>query len=273
MSRAAVFPAFLPLTRQFEGGESIAWPFLDVKGLVTTGMGLLIDDPSMGGLPWLHNAGGPASPAEIADAYQTVKAAQDHSQLGGGNAYWQNLTDLRLDADGFAQAVQNKFSSNENVMRGAFPAFDVYPADAQLGLHLLAWAMGPAFAPKYPKFSAALRSSPPDFATAAQESHLSEVGNPGVHPRNVAMLVAFSNAQAVQDSGSDPDALNYPADLGNVAPGGVPQGGGGILPAVAPGGGLARLIAGVQANKGKIALASGIGLAAAIAAAYFGGKR
>lgn len=283
--KPAAFAAFMAITRQFEGGESINWMFPDVKGLVSTGMGLLLDggiDPTS--LPWRHGIGGDlATTGEIQNAFQTVKDAgggpffdengavidsSRKSGLGGGNAFWQNLTDLRLDADGMAQAVKQKLDQNESILRATFPGYDAWPAEAQVGLNSLAWARGAAFPGSgkaaYPHFTTALKSMPPDFVAAAVESHLDETGNAGVGPRNDAQFVLFHNADQVMTDNSDPDVVSYPNDLKGIATsrrdlgrggsGNVPRGGGG------GGGGSTRptvprgLISTLQQNPGKTAL-------------------
>ena len=73
--------------------------------------------------------------------------------------------------------------------------------------------MGPGGFTGFPNFSAACQKL--DFKTAAAECKLSEVGNPGVIPRNRANFVLFSNAAivAAPDSGLDPSTLFYPKDL------------------------------------------------------------
>src|SRR5258708_1739922 len=114
-------------TARFEG--SVPWMYLDVKGLVTTGIGNLIDSVGAAqSLPWKHADGSPASSAEIADAWQTVKSRQDLKLLGGGNRAFANLSDLRLDADGISGLVQGKLSANEQVLLQRFPAFESWPA-------------------------------------------------------------------------------------------------------------------------------------------------
>ena len=60
-----------------------------------------------------------------------------------------------------------------------FQKFDEWPADAQLALHSMAWAMGSAFAArgKWPHFRAACAKM--DFDLAADNCKMSEAGNPG----------------------------------------------------------------------------------------------
>lgn len=177
--------------------------YLDVKGLVTTGIGNLIDSVGAAqALPWRHGANGPlASASEVADAWNNLKSHQELKLLGGGNKAFQNLNDLRLDADGIKQVVLNKLDANEVILRTRFPGFDAWPADAQLGLLSMAWAMGPNF--KFPKFEAAVNQLAPDFKAAAALSHMNAAGNPGLVPRNTANEALFNSAGDVVAQGLD----------------------------------------------------------------------
>ena len=80
--------------------------YLDVKGLVTTGVGNLIDTPSEAAkLPWIHeSSGAPASRDEIVAAWSALKARQDLSRLHW--RYAAALNDLRLtDARGRTRSI------------------------------------------------------------------------------------------------------------------------------------------------------------------------
>lgn len=201
--RASVKAAFLPFSSKFEG--YLPFMYADVKNLVTTGMGNLIDPIGAAlALPWKNPDGSLASQQQITDAWNAVKNA-GMSQRGGG-AY-KSVTTIRLDEDGIQQLISGKLDNNEGILRSRFPAYDSWPADAQLALHSMAWALGPAF--KYPKFQAAVNQTYPDFTTAAIESHMSDVGNPGLVPRNDANRQLFQNASAVLSQNLDPDVLYY----------------------------------------------------------------
>src|SRR6185369_2729416 len=129
------------------------------------------------------------SPGEVADAWTKVHDAQSYAKLGGGNAYWAHLTSLRLDHDGIAQLVKSKLAANEEILKKRFPAWESWPADAQLGTLSMAWAMGPNF--NFPRFQAAVTQLIPDFRAAAAESKMGEAGNPGLVPRNLANRALF----------------------------------------------------------------------------------
>lgn len=202
--RQAAKNGFYALTRPIEG--HLPFMYLDRKGYVTTGDGNLIDPVGSAlGLPWVNASGAPASEDEIYDAWNTVKARQDMRD-GGGKAYGK-LTSLRLDDATIAALVDRKLASDEATLTRYFPAMSTWPADAQLAVVSMAWALGPAFAEKYPKFVRAITQLRPDFATAALESGISEEGNEGVHPRNVLDRELLENAEMAMRQGLDFDVL------------------------------------------------------------------
>ena len=191
------------------GSVGVPWMYLDQKGLVTTGLGNLIDLGQKGDVynqPWTHGVGGPlTSRDEIDAAWNLVKSRQDLAHLGGGNAAFANLTDLRLSDDAIMQMVNSHLSAFENTIRKDFPGYDSWPADAQLGMLSMAWAMGPGFSHKYPKFTAFANGLIPDFQSMAAESGI--VGN---QPRTEAQNTLFSNAAAVLRGDGDPTRLYFP---------------------------------------------------------------
>ncbi len=206
--RTAVSKAFKSFSTKFEG--YLTYMYGDVKNLVTTGMGNLIDPISTArNLPWVNSDGSAASFQQITDAWNAVKARTDLASKGG-KAY-ESVTSIRLTEAGIDQLIQSRLASNEKTLRGTYPDYDSWPADAQLALLSMAWAMGPAF--KFPSFTKAIKKSPPDFTTAAAQCKMDETGNAGLKPRNVANKKLFLNAAAVLANGANPDTLYYPDDV------------------------------------------------------------
>jgi GH24 family phage-related lysozyme (muramidase) len=207
----SVRSAFQNFTQQFEG--AIPFMYLDVKGLVTTGIGNLIDPIGAAlDLPWRNKkTKAAASRAEIETEWKMVKGRTDlEHTLARKGGTWDKITTLELSDESIATLVDGKLSSNEATLKKYFPDFDKWPADAQLGVLSMAWALGPAFPATWPKFKAAALAQ--DWNKAAANSHISEAGNPGVAPRNRADKVLFENAAVVQ---GDPDdytssVLYYP---------------------------------------------------------------
>jgi GH24 family phage-related lysozyme (muramidase) len=197
--RSSVAAVFFDFSKSFEGYTTFL--YLDVKGLMTCGVGNLVDPIELAlGLPW-QDGGVPASQADITAQWELVKSRQDMKLQGGGA--FASLTTMRLTDDAVAALVQNKAASMELTLKGYFPGYDALPADAQLGVLSMAWAMGPAFPPGFPRFSAALNAQ--DWATCAAQCLMDATGNPGLTPRNAANQKLFLAAET-----DDPDTVSWP---------------------------------------------------------------
>jgi GH24 family phage-related lysozyme (muramidase) len=211
---SSVRDAFYDFNLPFEG--VINWPYLDIKGLVTIGLGNLIDPVKRVldlELPfeYIDQPGSQATQDEIIDAWQTVKSKT--SLKHKGYKAFEKLTNIRLTEDAIRSLVDTQLVANEQVLKKTFSNFDNWPADGQLGLLSMAWALGAGFASKWPKFRTACQNE--NWDTAAQECLISEVGNLGVKPRNNANQTLFSNAARVQEWSDSfeyqPKVLYYPA--------------------------------------------------------------
>ncbi|MFN2587203.1 MAG: hypothetical protein ABR613_03650 [Actinomycetota bacterium] len=205
----SVRDVFVSFQTKFEG--RVKHMYLDIKGLVTTGIGNLVDPltDAVVNLPWVHRGTtNRASEADVRADWEAVKAA------GAGKvaSAYAGVTKLELTDEAIDSLVLAKAEANEDFVRrtAEFASYDSWPADAQLGLMSIAWAQGPSFA-KWPKFRAAVAAG--DWARAAEESRLDETGNPGLRPRNEANRELFLNAGRVIDEGLDPAALVYRTGL------------------------------------------------------------
>lgn len=183
--------------------------YLDILGLVTCGVGNLIDPVSEAlKLPWKKLIGGEfASPDEIRSAWQALKSRQDLAHRSAGNALAVTglvLTDADVDA-----LVASRLASNEAFLTKELPAFESFPADAQLGILSMAWAVGAGFTAKFPTFTRAVLAQ--DWFAAQASCKIREEGNPGVVPRNAANRVCFGNAAIVAGAGMDRSRLWWPA--------------------------------------------------------------
>jgi GH24 family phage-related lysozyme (muramidase) len=208
LMKASVADKYTEFTTKFEG--KLPFMYLDVKNLVTTGIGNLIDPiGSALSLPWKHRDGSRASQSEIASAWNAVKNRKDLSQKGGG--VYAGVTDLRLDNDGIKEVVNRKLLSNEEILRKRFRSYDSWPADAQLGVLSMAWAAGANF--KSPKFEEAANGLLPDFTAMARESKFNAKGNPGLVPRNEANQLLFTNAARIMHLGLDFESLFWPLEI------------------------------------------------------------
>lgn len=213
----SVSDAFTPASKKFEG--YLPWMYTDVKGLVTTGMGNLIDPVENAlNLPWKHGVGGPAATQqEIMAAWNAVKHG-GMDQAGGGKQ--SGLSDLRLDDDGIQQVIGQKLTNNESILRKRISNWDTLPANVQLACLLMAWAMGANFA--YPHFLALITSAVPDFRAAADQAYMPDnpqksmdyppTSNPGLRPRNVLVKMLLQQAADQLSSGAALDQLSQPID-------------------------------------------------------------
>ncbi len=134
-------------------------------------------------------------------AWQAVKARQDLRLMGG----WRyiGVTRIRLTNEGIDQVVNHKLYQVESRLVTHYPEFDRWPADAQLGLLSMAWAMGPDF--HFPRFRDAARSQ--DWDTCALECHINDDHNPGLRPRNEANKELFENAEWYCQT--EPEVVHY----------------------------------------------------------------
>lgn len=182
---------------------TVKYMYLDIKGLVTVGVGNLIDPVGAAlalpfrykNKPGVTNGGQLASQADIQAEWNLLKGKPTLAQLG--HRACEPLTNLELDDAAIDTLISNRLTQNETFLKRqkVFKDFDQWPADAQLGLLSMAWAMGPGFSASWPKFSGACEKM--DFDAAAENCKMSEVGNPGVAPRNAADKHLFENAAAV----------------------------------------------------------------------------
>jgi GH24 family phage-related lysozyme (muramidase) len=193
----------------------VRFMYQDIKGLITIGMGNLIDPVGLAlSLPFRKRGGGPfVGQAEIRAEWDLIKSKPELAQKG--YTACDPLCTLELDNDAIDQLIARRLWQNVAFLKHhkAFATFDDWPADAQMGLLSMAWAMGPGFGPHWPKFSGACEKL--DFAAAADNCRVSEVGNPGVVKRNDADERLFRNADAVLagEAGGfySRDTLYYPA--------------------------------------------------------------
>lgn len=184
----------------------VGYLYCDVRGLVTTSIGVLVDPISLvDGIPFQHPNGSFATKAEIRGAWHVVKARQDLRMHGGGK--YAPLTDLRLSPEAIELVAFRKLDDTVAKLRKRFPEWDEWPADAQLAIGgSLAWACGPNF--RFPKLDAALRAW--DFKTAALECKIAnEHGT--IKERNKAQKLCLVNAADVMDRGLDRAFCHYPS--------------------------------------------------------------
>ncbi len=196
----SVRAAFIAFSSPLEG--VIPWLYLDVKGLVTTAIGVLVDSPqAAAALPFVRHDGSPATRAEIADEWARIKGHRELAQQGARAA--RALCQLRLTDEGVERVVLAKLDVMVEALARRFPDIVSWPAPAQLATISLAWACGAGFA--FPKLEAALRRR--DFGAASVECTIREAGNAGVAPRNRANRRLYQLAARAVAEGLCPSLL------------------------------------------------------------------
>ena len=188
----------------------IPYLYQDILGLVTIGIGNLVDSPdAVVGLPFVHaDSGTPASREEIVAEWHRIKNAPGLAHAGHLAA--KRLRTLELTDAAIDDLVFAKFDLNEARLAGFFPGWSGGPADARRGAHSIAWS-GSYFPNRWPAFVKAAKAG--DWTEAAAQSHLDETGNPGLAPRNRADRQLFLNAAAVVARGLDASLIYYPTAL------------------------------------------------------------
>lgn len=196
--------------------------YLDVKGLVTCGVGNLIDPIGEAlKLPWKYRDGTVATRVAVASAWQRLKNRPDLARRNVRHAL--ELTQLALSDADVDALVDRKLDENEQFIKKTLSHFGDMPADAQLGIMSMAWAVGPGFTRKFPAFTRAAIAG--DWAEACKERKIVEVGNPGIVPRNAANGLCFANAATVIEHDMPRETLHWPDSAHAAAP---------VLPTIPP---------------------------------------
>ena len=208
-------------SEQLEG--RIRWMYLDIKGLVTTGVGNLIDPVEYAlPLPWMVSATGQrATEAQIRAEWQHMKANPDLARRGAraaGEVATLSLTDAAVDA-----LVLAKLEENDAVYARRILGWQAWPWQAQMVRHSIGWACGPHAG--YPRFEAAVARG--DWKTAITECLIpGEATNRGLIARNAAqraLLKELQNAAPAPAPGApvpgpSPGTVAAPATAGAAPP-------------------------------------------------------
>lgn len=200
---------WIDFNRPLEG--DLPFFYADIKQLVTIGIGNLVDPIQTAlGLPMRLPDGTLATKAQIAVAWHAVKNDPLCGKLGWKYAIKLPLNNLRLDPEDSEKLVLGKFRQHDHVFKNKFPDWECRPADAQLAVHSMAWALGADFFRKFPRFTRAFFSG--DYAICSRECDIAnEEGT--VILRNARNRKLFLNAAA----STDYDTLGeYPLTMKDV---------------------------------------------------------
>jgi hypothetical protein len=198
------------LLNTFDG--TVPYMYLDSLGYVVVGIGTLLSTSRHATLlPFVHRGShAPATAEQIAAAWKVVK--ENQALRTCGHRPFAELSELILTDQG----VTELFNRQLEFITGAllrktpeFQLFDSWPADAQLGLIGMGWAMGAGFAQagRWPEFRAACAAQ--DFKMAAAQCHSPH----GRTARNQTHCHLFTNAANARLAGHPPEQLFYPQVL------------------------------------------------------------
>ncbi len=213
----SVIKALPDFLKQYEG--KVNFMYLDVKGLVTVGVGHLIDPVNMALKLEFgpKGGGGAASTGEISAEWQKVKASTN--LINQGSAAFDAITKLSLTDNGIAAMVRDDAAAIENYIKSNGTArkyygdFDKWPADAQLAFMGVAWGGMPIPQFGWHKFPEACKVA--DWNKAADEC---KITSPIAAGRNEAHRLMFINAAAVKANGDNITELSWPHRRGTTVP-------------------------------------------------------
>ena len=173
----------------------IAWPYLDIRRIVTVGLGCAFLSPGpFAMLPWLHADGRHATADEAATAWQflhTMLAAR----VASAYAYPGHL---HLAEETIDQLARARLDDDVAMLTRRWPDFADFPAYAQAALLAMAWAVGAgAVHPgltslEWPHLQAAVDLR--DWRSAAKAGQIRWEYNPGVRPRDWLVEALFTLA-------------------------------------------------------------------------------
>ena len=221
-TRASVVNSFVGWSKPLEGLTN--YPYTDAEGLVTTGLGNLIDAMAAGQTMHSNCGHGTSTPCGQSAPTGTARALSwspnnldaDWAKIkaawpGTQSTACAGITSSRLSSDAIQTLVATRMKSNEADLIRLLPGYASAPADAQLAAMSMAWAMGSGFPTKFPSFSKAFNAG--DYAGAAAQSHMQGVG---IDMRNLANKLLLLNAAAVKAAGLSSDHLYYVDAVGTV---------------------------------------------------------
>jgi peptidoglycan hydrolase-like protein with peptidoglycan-binding domain len=219
-TRASVVNSFISWSGPLEG-KLLSYLYTDIDGWVTTGTGNMIDAAAPGQKKGVNCGKGTSTPC--GQATPTAKARSMPWTGGSIDADWAAIkaawpkvsstgcaaiTTCRLSQSYLTQLAMDQLKANEAAILRLVPNFAQIPADSQLALHSMMWAMGSGALATFKSLLNAVNSE--DFATAAAQCHMQ---GDGIDMRNLANKLLFTNAAAIKTAGLPFDHLYYLSGL------------------------------------------------------------
>jgi len=189
--------AFFRANQSLEG--YVPYMYQDIKGLVTIGVGNLIDPITVAEkLPFVRWAKNmpmrlPATKKEIQNEWRRVKAMPPglhYKHYSAGSTITMAETDIE-------HLVSTVLATHEAGIMTHHPAWNEYPALVQMTLLSMSWAVGVTGLKKFSRFNGFIREG--SWALAAGEAVMNSSGNPGLERRNKWNLAMLNRCQANMD--------------------------------------------------------------------------
>lgn len=197
----SVRAAWIDYNKNLEG--IVTGPYADVLNYITVGMGNKIDPVEDAlGLPWcLIPSWRRATNDEVLKAWHAVKNDPECAPRGWVYALNLRENNIRLHPDAIDALIDRTLDAHDALLQKKFPAFEQWPADAQLAAHSMCWALGfDGLIRKFPKCVRALAAA--DFEGAAKECKMvPEAGTLII--RNRLNFTLFHNAADVLAADGD----------------------------------------------------------------------
>lgn len=205
MTYLSVFSYAPTFLTDLEGRLECMYP--DVKGLVTTAIGVLIEPVQEAlNLPWRKKNAAMllATQDEITAEWNRMHGNMVVAEYGNhAKLAFATLVLMQSDLD---DVVNHKLHQFEAVIQGRIPNFNWLPADAQLGILAgIAWGAGPWF--HWPLFLLAV--SHENFQEAVVQCYTRAFNE----NRNAANKILFQNSSIIAAEGLDRSTLYFPRDL------------------------------------------------------------
>jgi hypothetical protein len=190
---ARVLASWPGMTEPLEG--HIPWLYLDTRAIPTVGLGCVVLTAGASlAHPWQHLDGRMATPAEIVDDWQRVRAMPPGllaARYRGGD--YLLLADLDV-----AELARQRLEADAAVLAQRWPELPGWPPAAQAATLALSWAVGPGAtghgleSHEWPHAQAALDAE--DWQAAAVAGQLKWADNPGVRPRDFVVSALYLEA-------------------------------------------------------------------------------
>ncbi len=195
--KESVRKALVPFLTKFDG--CVPWMHLDKLGLVVVGLGCQLEPIDLAlGLKWFRRGTEErAEMNEISRDWTLVKRNRLLAHQGPQRA--QFFTGLDLSAESLDALVFATAERRQTELEELFcPTFEEYPADAQLAILSMVWALPSTFAlHNFPKFTKPVNEQ--CWTVAAQHCFLPSEHRPELVPRNWANRKLLTVAGQTED--------------------------------------------------------------------------